>query len=427
MISSLHAQRSSEQITPIFIAETISKDLDKLCKNKTFHVVYLIKTFEPQKESKENLDYVNSLLEEHNRNLDKNLKALQKRREEMGFPLDMEEYKKLRKESDARFRAVLTSTEQVSLESIFVKADSMRKEVLMIKDSRSLWEIRDALQKEPDSVKGMVTYYIHDGQFSSTSTMGGDNPLVPDAKSAVPASRILDNDWQKSLRKVAHLGIVNKSSVKKANFAEFGRGFLSPLFIKRFSEKYANLMSIEKQNDGTNEEIVFTIGDISNHGDSSKKSYSEYRLLPQKGYVISTFKAFIRGQLVSNMLFDSYVQIQDNLWFPQHVVMEARVKSGDDTDSFNQVEYLFVQPPSLKVDLDDAFFTINLTTQEKEEIDKNESIQITRRVIEIPEELRQRAIESDNDFRWRVVLMVIGVIFIFLAILFRRMGAKKDK
>jgi hypothetical protein len=45
----------------------------------------------------------------------------------------------------------------------------------------------------------------------------------------------------------------------------------------------------------------------------------------------------------------------------------------------------------------------------------------------VPEELRQQSVKVVNDFKWRVVLMVIGFIFIFLAILFRRMGAKKVK
>ena len=181
------------------------------------------------------------------------------------------------------------------------------------------------------------------------------------------------------------------------------------------------------ENEEKEKEIICIIGKQGHNEKSQSETFAEYRLHPNKGYAISSFTASLNGVVQSKILYKNYIQIQNKVWFPQHILVETRVTPGDVADAFNRVEYLLLKPPSLKVVLDDSFFTINLTEQEKKEIEQKGSIQITRRAIEVPEELRRQSIEVVNDFRWRIVLMAIGIVFIVLAILFRRLGTKKNK
>ena len=86
-----------------------------------------------------------------------------------------------------------------------------------------------------------------------------------------------------------------------------------------------------------------------------------------------------------------------------------------------------IEPLNLGLDLDDKLFEINLTQQEKAELEKTNEINIRRKFFEIPEELRQQRVSTTSDFMWRIVLMTIGIVFIVLAILFSRLGTKKNK
>ncbi|MDR2755013.1 MAG: hypothetical protein LBC20_04845 [Planctomycetaceae bacterium] len=368
------------------IAKKNSADREKLVDGNEFCAIYLCRSIEPSKASKEKLESVERLLKEHNRKLDDQLENLKKRRNEMGYPLDMEEYKREREKSNAIVRASLTATENVTLESFFYKNGRIRKEILMIKDSRTLETILAEIKKNSESIRGMLSYYIYDNDYGSLSANGGDNPYTPDARNSVSASTLLDKNVSLSLRKKAITGIVRISSKKSEYIREFGHGFISQDVIDHFAKK--NILSMKENKGHAEKEIICIIGkqdrDVNGHGET----YSEYKLLPDKGYAISSFRAFLNGAIQSKMTYDNYVEIQDKIWFPQHILIETRVKPGEGADAFNQAEYLFVQPPSLKVDLEDAFFTINLTAQEKESIDKNESIQIIRRAIDVPEELR---------------------------------------
>jgi hypothetical protein len=407
------------------IAKKNSADREKLVDGNEFCAIYLCRSIEPSKASKEKLESVERLLKEHNRKLDDQLESLKKRRNEMGHPLDMEEYRKEREKSTAKIRAALTTAENVTLESIFFKSGRIRKEILTIKDSRPLETILEKIKKDPESIGGMLSYYIYDNDYGSMSVNGGDNPYVPDAQNSVSTSTLFDKNLSMSLRRKAITGIVRISSKKSEYIREFGHGFIPQEVIDHFAKE--NILFMKENKGHIEKEIICIIGKQERVEKGLGETYSEYRILPNKGYAISSFRAFLNGVIQSKMTYDNYVEIQDKIWFPLHVIIESRVKPGDGADAFNQAEYLFVQPPSLKVDLEEAFFTINLTAQEKESIDKNESIQITRKAIEIPEELRQRSTEVVNDFRWRIAFVVIGVIFIFLAILFRYIGAKKNK
>jgi hypothetical protein len=411
-----------------YLTEIIKENASQLdiLKGESFSIIYVSRSLEPSKNSKEHLDAVKRQLSRFNKKLEQDFEELKMVREKMGAPVNVVEYEKQQAKQNSILLSALTSSETVTVESIFFRDDRVRREILTIKDSRPLDEILLDIQGKPESIRGMLTYYVYNNGFCSTNVSIGDHPFTPDPKYSVSVSALLDEKESVMLRSKVNLGIVNYSKMNINFLREFGHGFLSQKTIESLIKK--NLISLSiAENEEKEKEIICVVGKQSYNEKVTAETCAEYRFLPNKGYAISSFKALLNGVVQSKMFYKNYIQIQDKVWFPQRILVETRVKQGEVVDAFNQVEYLFIRPPSLTVELDDLFFTINLTEQEKKEIEQKGSIQITRRAIEIPEELRQQQISVASDFLWRIVLMTIGIVFIILAILFRYIGAKKDK
>ncbi|MDR2439731.1 MAG: hypothetical protein LBE12_10240 [Planctomycetaceae bacterium] len=404
----------------VVISKQMEENFKRIIDYKTAQVVYLVREKKPYDQNK--ADDTNKLLDD----LDKKERESRENyiakngRDKL---VDDETFNKHLTESRSRLFVTLTASERIYLTSYYYKEGKVRKEELLFKDVRPLTEIADLLQKEPDLIKGQISYSVNDETYLSMWATG-THPLdtrITDRREFT-AAVILDRLQSEDMRVKSEIGLVRKDEPDSLQFLKFGSDFISPSNFKAL-EKVNKLPVSISESTKEGEKIVQCL-----FGKMGKNEICyEMNLYSEKNYAIQSMKLYYNNIISIDYEFLQYFEEQHNLWIPKHIVLKNRVSGEDVENAFFEVEFLSIEPLNLGIDLDDKLFEINLTQQEKVELEKTDEIDITRRFFEIPEELHQQRVSTANDFRWRVVLMVIGVIFIFLAILFRRIGAKKDK
>jgi putative ubiquitin-RnfH superfamily antitoxin RatB of RatAB toxin-antitoxin module len=420
-INYLLASDSNENVERfINISKQMEKNFNNIVDYKTAKVIFLIRERTPYDQKK--IDDANKLLNEHEQKLRKNREDFIKKNGKDNV-VDDETFNKYLLDSRSRFYATLTTSERVYLSAYYYKEGKIREEELLFKDSRPLLEIANLLQSDPDSIKGMISYKVNDENYFSQWEIG-THPLdsIETEREEYASSMILDQFQSDKIRAMAELGFVRKFIPDNLQFLKFGNDFISSVQFEELVKKIKLPVSIFEYTEGNEKMLQCLFG-----RKEKKEACYEIDLYPEKHHAIKSMKLYYNEFVTLDYEFSQYRETKPNLWTPKHIILKNRILDGDVDDAFHVTEFLAVEPIQLGIELDNKLFEIHLTKQEKEEIEQKDEIEITRRAVEIPEELRQQKVEAMNDFWWRIVLLLIGLVFLFLAIYFRRGGIHSQK
>ncbi|MDR0610896.1 MAG: hypothetical protein LBG58_12350 [Planctomycetaceae bacterium] len=378
---SASAEDAIEKFTEI--SKQMEENFKRIVDYKTAKVVYLVREKKPfdQKE----VDNANELLDD----LDaKDRKSREDYIAKNGRDrlVDDATFNKHLAESRSRVFAVLTATEQSSLTSYYYKTGKVRREELLFNDVRPLSEIADLLQKEPDSIKGQINYSVNDKTYQSLWACG-THPAVKrtEGRGEFTATVILDRLQSDDMRMQSEVGLVVNSEPDVLLFLKFGSDFIPPSSVKAL-EKVSKLPVSITESTKEGKKIVQCL-----FGKMGKNEICyEMNLYSERNYAIQSMKLYYNNLVSIDYEFSQYFEAKPNLWIPKHIVLKNRVLGEDVEHAFFEVEFLSIEPLNLGLDLDDKLFEINLTRQEKAELEKTDKINIRRKFFEIPEELRQQ-------------------------------------
>jgi hypothetical protein len=398
----------------IRISKQMEKNFAKIIDAKTVTVTYLIKELKPV--SDEKIKSVENLLKEKEEKENKAREKYLEERKRKGRPAGSDEaYKKYQEESRERLFATLTATERVYLTSYYYKENKVRREEILFRDNRPLREILQDIHKNPETIKGQLSYNINDGNYVTTYAEG-THPLDLAEKDRIEftAATVLDKDIANQYRSKAKVGLPVKSEQDSLEFLKLGVDFITPSSLENLLDATKVPITISHLKENEEQVIECLLG---------KKGKNNFcfilKILPEKSYVISSMSMMYNDRYTIDYKFDDFIQINPELWIPKHIILKNRVSDGDDKNAFKITEFLAVVPMVIGVELNDSLFEINLTQKEKDALEKSEQIRVNRRAsIKQDDSL----IVHDTNNTWiRIIFVILGIIFICFGILFRKM------